>query len=378
MGFKLAQTSDTSNKQTATSIGIEALLQKEVRFFGSQLSNKKKEDFYGQLAVLLKAGVHLREALAIYTQSLKKDKQRSYFTYLLQDLDRGLSFSELLKARKEFTEYEYYSIHIGEQSGTLAQIVSQLAQFFGRKNEQRKNLLNALTYPTIILCTALLVVIFMLRMVVPMFEDIFKQNGVTLPTITRAIIGASNFLSTYGLSIALGLLGLFVVQRFLFKNERFRKKKQEFLLRIPVLGTFLRTVYLAQFTQAVALLTASKVPMVNSLQMAKRMISFLPLRAALQQLEEEIVGGASLHASISKNALFDAKMAALIKVAEETNQTEYIFEKLNQQYAATVQQQSKTLSTVLEPFIILVIGGIVGVILVAMYLPMFQLSSVLG
>lgn len=127
-----------------------------------------------------------------------------------------------------------------------------------------------------------------------------------------------------------------------------------------------------------ALLTASKVPVVNSIQLVKQMINFYPIKTALETVEQHILKGESLSKSLSQHKLFDDKMIALVKVAEETNQTEFIFERLNLQYSTQVQQQSKMLSTIMEPIIILVVGVLVGVVLITMYLPMFKLSSVLG
>ena len=137
-------------------------------------------------------------------------------------------------------------------------------------------------------------------------------------------------------------------------------------------------VYLAQFTQAVTLLTTAKVPLLNSIQMVKKMIRFVPLQEALEQVENSILKGNSLSASLKNTPLFDNRIISLVKVAEETNQTEYVFKQLSEQYNQEVVQQSKVMTTVLEPFIILFVGVLVAVLLVAMYLPMFQLSSAIG
>lgn len=378
MGFKLEHTVEDRVTKDSQNRGLERLLKKEVTLFGTFFNNKRKEEFYGELALLLKAGVHLREALELLKENQKKEKLKGFYAQMLNKLDGGQSLSEILKNQKEFTEYEYYSIQIGEESGNLIKIAQELSAFFAQKNEQRRNLVNALTYPLIILCTAILVVVFMLRMVVPMFEDIFKQNGVELPTITRWIISLSNLIKDYGWMVVLGLLVFLVLRKSLLEREGVKRKWDTLLLRLPYVGSFIRSVYLAQFTQAVALLTSSKVPMLNSIQMVKKMIRFFPLRDALDQMEHQIMKGVSLHESIKGNKVFDHKIASLIKVAEETNQTEFIFEKLHQQYSLEVQQRSKMLSTLMEPLIIVVIGFFVGVILVSMYLPMFRLSSVLG
>lgn len=375
-GFKLEQTvrNDQANSEKDW---LNNLLQKEITF-GKSFGNKKKENFYSELAVLLKAGIQLKDAIALIQGNQKKEKQIAIFSEIGSELIAGQSFFEVLRDKPEFSEYEYYSIKIGEETGTLPRIVEELGKFYERKNEQRRSLMNALTYPIIILCTAILVVVFMLRMVVPMFEDIFKQNGVELPGITKMIISASNFIKDFGWLVLL-FIGLLVVLRKVFSTKQwFKSAKDQFIQRIPYIGSFVTSVYLAQFTQAVALLTASKVPMLNSIQLVKKMINFHPLNEALKNVENDVMAGQSLNASMANNKIFDNKIISLVKVAEETNQTEYVFERLSQQYAIEVQQKSKLLSTLMEPIIIIVIGIFVGVILVSMYLPMFKLSSVVG
>jgi len=355
-----------------------SFLKKEITFFKNTFSNKTKEDFYTELGVLLKAGVSLKDSLELIENSQKKQQNKVVLNKIAHDIVSGRSLSDALSSNKQFTSYEYYSIKIGEETGTLAQVSKQLGSFFARKNEQRRNLISALTYPIIILSTAVLVVVFMLNYVVPMFQDIFKQQGVELPEITKFIIKASEFLSSYGWLILIILIGIIIAQPFLNKKMRFKQLKDKLILKLPFIGNFVKTVYLSQFTQAVSLLTASKVPVVNSIQLVKQMINFYPLQHALEIVEQHILKGESLSKSLSKHKLFDDKMIALVKVAEETNQTEFIFDRLNMQYNTQVQQQSKMLSTIMEPFIILIVGVLVGVILIAMYLPMFKLSSVMG
>lgn len=223
-----------------------------------------------------------------------------------------------------------------------------------------------------------MVIVFMLRMVVPMFEDIFRQNQVELPAITKMIIAASNFIEQYGLLIIFFIFVSLVLRKTVSQKAWFKRNRDYLLQRVPYVGKFITTVYLAQFTQAVSLLTSSKVPLLNSIQMVKKMINFYPLQDALTIVEEKVLAGYSLNESMAGTKLFDNKMVSLVKVAEETNQTEFIFERLNQQYTIEVQQKSKLLSTLMEPLIIVIVGIFVGVILVSMYLPMFKLSTVLG
>ncbi len=378
MGFKLNDISDQGRSTFESVSDPVSIWQKELQLFGSSFSDKRKEDFYTELGVLLKAGITLKDALELIGQSQKKQKLNQLYSTLSSRLMAGSSFSEAIEPQKEFTEYEYHSLRIGEESGTLPQIMEELGAFFSKKNEQRRNLVNALTYPIIILVTAVLVVTFMLRLVVPMFQDIFKQNSVKLPWITELVVAASDFLKDFGWGILGVIVVFFMLRKRILKQKSVKRFRDRMLLKIPYLGNFIKAVHLAQLTRAMSLLSASKVPMIDSIDLAGKMIDFTPVKDALIEVNQNIVIGHSLSESLGKNKIFDPKMISLVKVAEETNQTEFIFERLNQQYSIEVQQKSKLLSTLLEPLIILFVGFFVGVILVAMYLPMFKLGNVLG
>jgi type IV pilus assembly protein PilC len=377
MGFQLdnIQTTKTSKEKRSNKTSF---LQKEITIFGNSFSNKVKEDFYTELSVLLKAGITLKDALELMENALKKKPHKEKLLSILKSIVSGESLSEAVKNHKEFTDYEYYSLKIGEETGTLIEVTRQLGEFYTRKNEQKRNLISALTYPIIILTTAVLVVVFMLQYVVPMFQDIFEQQKVELPAITKFIIQCSEFIKSYGWLLLIVIVVLTFSRAFFNNKVWYKKAKDRFILKLPIIGEFVKTVYLSQFTQAVSLLTASKVPIVNSIQLVKQMINFYPLQNALEAVEQEILKGKSLSESLKFHKLFDDKMVALVKVAEETNQNEFIFQRLNEQYNTQVQQKSKLLSTLLEPLIIMLVGLLVGVILIAMYLPMFKLSSVLG
>lgn len=377
MGFQLDNIPTAKKNQEETS-NKTSFLQKEITLFGNSFSNKIKEDFYTELSVLLKAGITLKDALELIQNALKKKTHQDKLSIISNAIISGLSLSEAIKQQKEFTDYEYYSIKIGEETGTLTQVTEQLSAFYARKNEQRRDLISALTYPIIILSTAVLVVVFMLQYVVPMFQDIFEQQKVELPAITKFIIYVSEFMKSYGWLLLILFFTLVFLRAFFNKKLWFKKLKDRFILKLPFIGDFVKTVYLSQFTQAVTLLTASKVPVVNSIQLVKQMIDFYPLQEALEAVEQNILKGKSLSESLSEHKLFDDKMIAMVKVAEETNQNEFIFQRLNTQYNTQVQQHSKLLSTIMEPIIIMIVGVLVGVILIAMYLPMFKLSSVLG
>lgn len=365
-----------SNSKTGTT--VENILKKEITFFGKSFSNKKKESFYTELSVLLNAGITLKNALTLIGEEQKKKMNRELIENIVKNIIVGKTLSQAVKLSKAFTEYEYYSLKIGEETGTLQKVSKELGLYFQRKNEQRRNILNALSYPIIVVITAMVAVIFMLQFVVPMFVDIFKQNKVELPWITKVIVSISeSFRQNVGFFIFL-IITCIVLRVIIAKKKWYKKTVSKIQLKIPYIGKLLKKIYVAQFTQATALLVSAKIPLLNCIQLTKKMIDFYPLQIALMGVENEIIKGKQLSESLANYPIFDKKMISLLKVAEQTNQNEYIFERLSKQYNQDIQYQSKLLSTILEPVIILFLGALVGVILIAMYLPMFKLSTVIG
>lgn len=378
MAFKLENTKQRDFFQQKNTSTIHTILKKEIILFGERFNNKKKHAFYQELAVLLKAGISFKEALTLILESLTKITDKELIQSILNDVVNGKSFSESLLASKSFSEYEFYSLQIGEETGTTAQVCQELGVFYERKNEQKRIIIAALTYPAIVMSTAITVVVFMLSYVVPMFQDIFRQNNVELPMLTKMIIELSFFTKTFGIYGLFVLLSFIIIARIFKNNGKYRRVIHHFVLKTPIFGSFITKVYLAQFTQALALLTTAKIPLLNSIQMVKKMIRFVPLQEALNKVESSILKGNSFSSSLKEIPLFDNRIISLVKVAEETNQTEYVFKQLSEQYNQEVVQQSKIMTTILEPLIILFVGVLVAILLIAMYLPMFQLSSAIG
>jgi type IV pilus assembly protein PilC len=376
MAFKLDNLQ--RNKEHHSSFNIQSILQKEISLGGSSFGNKKKEAFYTELHVLVKAGLTLKDALVLITEEQTKEADKVLLKTITAAFISGKNFSDAIASHHHFSDYEFYSLQIGEKTGTLEKIFEELGLFYQRKNQQRRTVIGALSYPIIVLLTAFLAIGFMLKFVVPMFENIFKQNQTELPWITKMMIAASEMLERYFWLFCLVLLMLFVFQSVTKKKKWYRKYSAAFWLQIPLVGEFIRKLRIAQFTQAIHLLTTAKVPLLHGIQLTQKMIDYYPLQIALEHVEHDLLLGKSLYESIEKHPIFDKKMSSLIKVAEETNQTSTIFKRLTNQYNQEIAYRSKMLSTTIEPIIVLVLGAIVAVILIAMYLPMFTLSTVIG
>ena len=366
---------NTKAKRNSKSFDLNEFLNKDIQLFGSKLNDKKKQSFYGELAVLIKAGITLKEALTIITQEQKKDKDKKLFNQIDNDLVSGQKFSETLLSSGAFSNYEYYSVQIGEETGTLTTVLEELASFYEKKVEQKRIITGALTYPFVVMITAFGAIFFMLRFVVPMFEDIFSRLGGDLPYLTKLVIYASEWLGSYYYLLFLFVFAFVVIHQKAKKYDKYQHYLGNFVLKIPIFGELMRKIYVTQFSQSLRLLNASSVPLLNSIELIQKMISFYPLKTGLKQIENEILLGHTLSEGMKKVKIFDNKMVSLIKVAEETNQLDYMFAKISEEYNKDVEHQSKLLSTIMEPLIIVFLGILVAIILIAMYLPMFQLST---
>lgn len=376
MGIKFDNISSSTKR--SSSKPETSFMNREISLFGSQLSNRAKEDFYSELSVLLNSGVNLKRSLDLISEIQKKRKERELIDELSKEIVSGSSLSEALEKNKSFTPYEYYAIKIGEQTGQLHKISEDLRQYFSRKNELKRQIISSLSYPLIVLCLAILVVLFMLSYVVPMFVDIFKQNRVELPWLTQQIVTLSDAVVGNGGYILLALLLLIVGVKLASKKQWYNRLIGKMQLKVPILGNYLKKIYMIQFTQAMSLLTNAKIPVVSGIKLVKNMIQFYPLERTLVEIEKDLIQGEKLNDSFSKHPLYDKKMIALLKVAEETNQTEYIFQKLYDQYSNEIKYKGQIITNTFNFMLTLFVGVVVGVILVAMYLPMFKLSSVIG
>jgi len=323
----------------------------------------------------MEAGVDIKTALELIKEEQRKKNVKEVFHSVQQSVITGASFSSALKDAKEFTSYEYYSIQIGEESGKLLKVLKELSVYFGKKIKQRRQIIGAITYPLVVLIIAFAAVSFMVAYVVPMFADTFKRFGSDLPAITKAVIAVSGFIKSF---IGVFLLGLFAVIGFCIwqsKTNWFRKVSSAVLLRTPVIGKMVHQIYLSRFAKTMSLLVGAKIPLVQAIQLTKQMISFYPIENSLIDIEEKILSGIAFHKSLAAHSIYPPKMISIIKVGEEVNQLELFFARLSEQYSAEVEHQATLLSKFIEPLIIIVLGLIVGVILIAMYLPLFRLGQ---
>ena len=305
----------------------------------------------------------------------EKEKERTLLEGIQKSVLSGLTFSKALETSGKFSPYEVFSLQIGEETGKLIEVLEDLARYYQSKTKQHRKIVGALTYPVIVLSTSLGAVFFMLKFVVPMFGDVFKRFGGHLPWITEQIIAISKGLEDHfwwGMAIII-LLG---ISMYSFRNtEAYRKVVTLGVLKIPLMGDIVQKVYLARFCNSMRLLINARLPLLKAIGLIRQMIRYYPLDSTLDKIERDILKGKPFYESLQPYPIYPPKMVQLIRVGEETNQLDHFFGLISDQYIEEVEYKTTTLSSTLEPLIIIFMGLVVGLILISMYLPLFQMSN---
>ena len=363
-----------SSKKTSS---FSEIMNKDIELFG-KLNDKKKERFYKEMALLFKAGVDIKSALELSIEGQTSKKDIQLFTDIQKYVIGGGSLSDALRDVADFSLYETTSIKIGEETGQLAKVLNELAEYYSRRIKNKRQVVSAISYPAFIMVIAIGSMVFMLNFVVPLFKDLFTQFGQDLPVITQFIIGISETIGDWFGTITLFFAGIIGTMFALRKNDSYRKIMSAIVLKIPVAGELFRKIYLARFTQAMGMLTGANTPLVQALELTEKMVGFYPIEASLSNIRSSIMAGKPLSQSMASFAIYPKQMVTLIKVSEGVNQLDSMFTDLSNQLNEDIEYQSKVLSGLLEPLLIVFVGALIAVVLIAMYLPMFSMSDILS
>ncbi|MGZ3885395.1 MAG: type II secretion system F family protein, partial [Bacteroidia bacterium] len=234
---------------------LNKLLQTEIKLFEKKFGQQQKEWFYTELALLLSAGVDIKTAFEIIEQETNEKKHRTLIEQIKNDVISGLSIAGAMRKHSQiFSNYECDSVKIGEETGKLPEVLGELGKYYTGTIKLRRQIIGTLTYPVIVITLAVLIVYFMLSYVVPMFGDIFKQTGGQLPATTQFLIKVSNKSSLVFYSLLSLVAGFYFLHKTQHKKTWYRHSTSAFFLRIPVISSLIRKIYLARFCQSMQLL----------------------------------------------------------------------------------------------------------------------------
>jgi type IV pilus assembly protein PilC len=340
--------------------------------------NAFKSHFYSEMSVLAGSGMDIRRSLEIISKGSTKQKEIEITDKIRQSIIDGSSLSDALDATGKFSLYDVSSVKIGEESGALSEVLSELAVYYAKKISQRRQITGALTYPMMVLLTTVVSLIFMLNYIVPMFEDVFKRFKGTLPPLTRSIIRLSDSFMTYAWIALLLIAGIAFICYYSRKEEWYRRLSSKFVLSLPVVKDVVSLTYKVRYCQTMRLLISSRVHLLDAIGLLEKIIGFYPLEKALKEIKVRIASGTSLAEAMEQYPFFDRKMIAMTQVAEEVNKLDVLYDQLFKQYSEELDVKIKTMNSLLEPIMIILVGGLVGIILISMYMPIFQLGTNIG
>ncbi len=329
-----------------------------------------------QLSVLIDAELPLIQGLNILAEQTKNKYFKKVILNIREDVEAGSTLNQAKRKHpKVFDDLYCNLVASGEQSGSLDVMLRRLSEFLERIVKLRSQVRQAMVYPSAIVIFAILVVIFMMWKVIPVFANIFMELGASLPGLTAFVLALSGFVQKYILFIFLGAVGLLFFPRFLRQTEGGRRAVDTFVLKIPLFGPLLEKVGLSRVTRTLSTLLSGGVPMLESLKITSSTAGNVIIQDNIMRARGLVAEGASLTEALREIGAFPFMLTQMMGVGEATGTLDDMLLKLADFYDEEVSASVATLLSVLEPVLLIFVGGIVGLIVVSMYLPIFSLLA---
>lgn len=346
------------------------------RSFNKKVSVKDKIVFTEQLSVMIKAGVSIVDAL----DSLKEESENKYFksqlTEIIQDVSGGAPFSKALSKHPTIFNQIYISmVKSGEESGKLDMVLNRLSMQLNKEYELNRKIRGALAYPIFVVCTLIVVIVLILSLVLPQLKTVFDASGVSLPLLTRAMIGMGTFLKNYGLYLFAGVIILII---FLFRFRKTPKGKEFFdllILKIPIISNLYKKTYMARFARTFAALTSSGLPLLDVFKISGDTIGNIKYKREIEQMGSKVKSGQPISKTLKDSPLFPKMVGQLASVGEKSGSLDEVFDTIANFYDRDVDALASNLSTLLEPVLMVVLGVIVGLIILSVIQPIYGLVN---
>lgn len=330
--------------------------------------------FTSQFATLLRSGILLTDALITLAQQTDNEYFKEVLRQVRLSIDGGESLSEALSRFPNVFPNIFISlVRTGEVTGSLDIMLDRLARYFDSQHELREKIKSALTYPTIVIIAAIVVVIFLLTFVVPTFQRIYGRMNVPLPLPTRMLLGISAFVKNNILFLFIIFIGLFILTRILLSNPKVKRWWDEKKLNIPRIGKMWRQLILTRFASTFAILLSSGILVTHSLEILQDVVGNLYFADGLKRIYRAIMEGRSLSEAMAEEEMFTPMLVRMVGVGERSGRVDEMLEEYSKFSQRELDNQTKRLTSLIEPLITLVLGGIVFFIALSMYLPMFNM-----
>jgi type IV pilus assembly protein PilC len=355
---------------------------KEVQFsfsLGKKVKDRSIAIFTRQLATMIDAGLPLVQSLEILAVQQENKTFKNIIREIREDVEGGSTFAGALKKHpKAFSELYTNLVVAGEEGGILDNILNRLANYIEKAEALKKKVKSALVYPSTIVGVAVIVVMILMIFVIPVFESMFKGAGQTLPLPTLIVLAMSKFVKSYILFIipAIGIL-IFLFRRY-YKTENGRAVIDSLLLKAPVFGPLFQKIAVARFSRTLGTLVSSGVPILDGLSIVSRTSGNKTIETAILKARSSIKEGETIAEPLNRSGVFPPMVIQMISVGESTGALDSMLSKIADFYEEEVDVAVANLTSLLEPFLMMFLGVVIGGVVISMYLPIFQMASAVG
>ncbi len=357
-------------------IGLNLEKLNQVNIGGVPITDKVL--FMRQFATMISAGLSLNKTLEILSQQVSNPLFKKVITNVLADVEGGSSLAKAFRKESEvFDNVTLGLIDSAEATGNLEEVLKGLADELEESKKLRDKIKSAFLYPVIIVVVMIAVVIMLLVLLVPVMSDIYGDFGADLPAVTLLLMSISDFLINYWWLLLIAISIFLVGFKLYVDTPSGKRTLHMFFLKLPIFGKLMEKIQLTQFTRTLSLLLRSGLSIVASLEITASTLSNVHYKSAFLEAKEEVEKGMPLAVPISRNDLFPLIVSQMIAVGEESGNLDHILKKMSDFYKDEVNYIAGNLATMLEPFILIIMGGLIGFIAAAVYMPMFQLAEVM-
>ncbi len=349
---------------------------KQISLFEQKVKTKEIVIFTRQFATMINAGLPLVQCLDILSSQQSNPTFKKIIAQIKQDVEGGSTFADALgKHPKVFDSLFVNLVAAGEIGGVLDTVLIRLAVYMEKAEALKAKVKSAMTYPIIVLCVAFGVVAVLMIFVIPTFKDMFEQFGSALPGPTQMVVDLSAFFRGYWYVMIGAIVAFIIAFKWIGRQEKGRFYLDSFALKLPIFGPLIRKVAVAKFTRTLGTMISSGVPIMDGLDITSRTAGNVIIERAIKSVRTAISEGQSMAEPLAQSGIFPGMVVQMISVGEATGAMDQMLSKIADFYDEEVDAAVDTLTSALEPMLMVFLGGIIGFVVVAMYLPIFKLAG---
>ena len=380
--IQAANIEDATRILTGRNIAVENIFKKptELSFsFGTGIKTKDIVVFTRQFSTMLNAGINLVDCLSILGEQIDNKAFKNVIQNVRNEVESGKPLNEALrKYPKVFNNLYCSLVEAGEAGGLLTNVLDRLSIYMEKNMELIGKVKSAMTYPVIILIVALALIIGMMYFVIPTFEEMFDSMGQTLPSLTQFVVNVSRFTQKYIVHIILVIISSAVIFVTWKRTKKGRYALDKIILKTPIFGDITKKNAVARFSRTFGTLVASGVDILKSMEITARTAGNSVIEAELMKARTKVSGGSEIAVPLGEAKVFPPMVVSMISAGEKSGSLEDMLAKIADFYEMEVDQAVGTLTTALEPLIMVFLGGGIGTIVIALFMPMFTMVSAIS